>query len=67
MSRNDRANIQSVRSFNRFYTKQIGLLEASYLKSSFSLAEVRVLYELAHLHKLTATELGKELNLMPAI
>src|SRR6185369_1991724 len=63
MANDNTARIQIVRSFNRFYTKQIGLLQSSYLKSSFSLAEVRVLYELAHTESATATSLGRELGL----
>ncbi|HZS47432.1 MAG TPA: helix-turn-helix domain-containing GNAT family N-acetyltransferase [Blastocatellia bacterium] len=55
--------IQSIRRFNRFYTKQIGILESSYLQSSFSLTQVRVLYELAHCDSTTATELAKGIGL----
>src|SRR5581483_9559202 len=51
--------IQSIRRYNRFYTKQIGILESSYLQSSFSLTQVRVLYELAHCDSTTPTELAK--------
>ena len=54
--------VQAVRSFNRFYTRQIGLLHKDYLKSTFSLTEVRVLYELAHRAESTAAEVGKELG-----
>jgi DNA-binding MarR family transcriptional regulator/GNAT superfamily N-acetyltransferase len=54
--------VEAVRRFNRFYTRQIGLLHKGYLKSAFSLTEVRVLYELAHRAKSTAVELSKELG-----
>ncbi len=57
--------VQAIRSFNRFYTKQIGVLREGLLKSPFSLTEVRVLYEIAHREKATASELCKELDLDP--
>lgn len=53
----------SVRSFNRFYTKQIGLLRKGYLDSPFSLGEGRVLYELVHRKHPLAVEISKELDL----
>jgi DNA-binding MarR family transcriptional regulator/GNAT superfamily N-acetyltransferase len=55
--------VDTVRRFNRFYTRQIGVLREGFLKSPYSLAQVRVLYEIAHRDKSTATELGKELGL----
>ncbi len=55
--------VDAVRRFNRFYTRQIGLLAKGYLESPFTLAEVRVLYELAHRDTPTAAEIGKALGL----
>jgi DNA-binding MarR family transcriptional regulator/N-acetylglutamate synthase-like GNAT family acetyltransferase len=56
-------HIDSMRRFNRFYTRQIGLLDEGLLNSPFSLTEVRTLYELAHREQLTAVELCNELGL----
>jgi DNA-binding MarR family transcriptional regulator/GNAT superfamily N-acetyltransferase len=55
--------IEAVRRFSRFYTRKIGALQDGYLRSPFSLTEARVLYELAHREKTTASELGTELAL----
>jgi DNA-binding MarR family transcriptional regulator/GNAT superfamily N-acetyltransferase len=55
--------VDAVRRFNRFYTRQIGLLGKGYLDSPFTLAEVRVLYELAHRETPTAAEIAKALGL----
>jgi DNA-binding MarR family transcriptional regulator/GNAT superfamily N-acetyltransferase len=54
-----------VRNFNRFYTRQIHLLQEGILDSPLSLAEARVLFELAHRENPTATELSAELGLDP--
>jgi DNA-binding MarR family transcriptional regulator/GNAT superfamily N-acetyltransferase len=55
--------VDAVRGFNRFYTKQIGVLHEGLLGSPLSLTEVRILYELAHRERPTAAVLGKELGL----
>ena len=55
--------IAAMRAFNRFYTRQMGLLDESLLKSTFSLAESRVIYELAHRDGLVATDLVRDLGL----
>ena len=51
-----------IRAFNRFYTRKIGVLDGT-ASSPFSLAEARVLYELAHREQPTATDIRKELGL----
>ncbi len=51
------ARISAVRKFNRFYTRKIGVLEGGLPKSDLSLAEVRVLYELAQEDGATATSI----------
>jgi DNA-binding MarR family transcriptional regulator/GNAT superfamily N-acetyltransferase len=57
--------VAAIRAFNRFYTRQIGLLSESHLDSDFSLTEVRVLYELAHRDRPTASAIARDLALDP--
>lgn len=57
------AQVERMRRFNRFYTHKIGLLEDSKLYDPFSLAETRVLYELAHRERVTASDLVREFGI----
>lgn len=48
---------REIRRFNRFYTRQIGVLAEDLLDTPFSLAEARVIYEIAHSEPVTAASL----------
>jgi DNA-binding MarR family transcriptional regulator/GNAT superfamily N-acetyltransferase len=54
--------VSILRAFNRFYTRKIGVLDGM-ASTPFSLAEARVLYELAHRERPTATDIRTELGL----
>jgi DNA-binding MarR family transcriptional regulator/ribosomal protein S18 acetylase RimI-like enzyme len=60
----DRA-VEAVHRFNRFHTRLTGALDAPWLGSGLSLAQVRVLYELAHRDAPSAAELAAELTMDP--
>jgi DNA-binding MarR family transcriptional regulator/GNAT superfamily N-acetyltransferase len=57
--------IDEVRGFNRFYTREIGLLNRSLPATDLSLPEARVLYELAQASAegRTAAEIGRSLGM----
>jgi DNA-binding MarR family transcriptional regulator len=56
-------HIANIRSFNRFYTGVLGLLDKYILNSRYTLPEVRILYELATRESLTATNLIETLQI----
>jgi DNA-binding MarR family transcriptional regulator/predicted GNAT family acetyltransferase len=55
--------IAAVRRFNRFYTRQIGVLRKTFLDSPYSLGEARALYEMADNKSPTATDIACSLDL----
>jgi DNA-binding MarR family transcriptional regulator/GNAT superfamily N-acetyltransferase len=55
--------VADIRAFNRFYTRWVGALERHHLGSSLSLAEARVLYELAHRPGMIARDIIQQLGL----
>src|SRR6187549_3788170 len=55
--------VTAVRAFNRFHTRFAGLLDSHYLDSDLSLAEARLLYEIATRVAPLASELQSELGL----
>jgi DNA-binding MarR family transcriptional regulator/GNAT superfamily N-acetyltransferase len=55
--------VGTVRRFNRFYTRKIGVLQEGLLGSQLSLTEGRVLFELAQREPATASALAQELEL----
>jgi DNA-binding MarR family transcriptional regulator/N-acetylglutamate synthase-like GNAT family acetyltransferase len=55
--------VGEVRAFNRFYTREIRLLDAHLPDSSLSLPDARVVYELAKNDNLTAADLGRRLDM----
>lgn len=57
------ARVAAVRQFNRFYTRQIGLLQDGLVNTRFSLTEGRVLYELAQHPATTASLIAGALGL----
>jgi len=63
VSRETESRVAAMRRFSRFYTRRLGVLDDRFLGSPFSLAEARVLYELAQRDRPTATEIGASLDL----
>ena len=55
--------IDDIREFNRKYIAFIGILNNSYLKSKYSLVEVRVMSTILKNQNITANEIVKKLNI----
>lgn len=66
MKINKRILIEDIRKFNRFYTGILGLLNRYYLDSGYTLAEVRILFELNDLGICTANTMIQKLNIDPS-
>ncbi len=56
-------DVPAVRAFNRFWTQQIGLLQAGLLDTPYSLTEARVLFELAQDESTDLADLRSALRL----
>jgi DNA-binding MarR family transcriptional regulator/GNAT superfamily N-acetyltransferase len=56
-------HVDAVRRFNRFYTRRVGALRAGLLGSPYPLPEARLIYEIGHRRRCTATELATDLDL----
>jgi DNA-binding MarR family transcriptional regulator/GNAT superfamily N-acetyltransferase len=56
-------HIAALRRFNRFYTRQIGVLRRNFLDSPYSLGEARLLYEIASGRGTTASDIARALDL----
>ncbi|MCW9021670.1 MAG: MarR family transcriptional regulator, partial [Sedimenticola sp.] len=57
--------IDQIRSFNRFYTRHIGILDEGFLGQPLNLPEIRVLFEVAKESTLNATALADYLRMDP--
>jgi DNA-binding MarR family transcriptional regulator/GNAT superfamily N-acetyltransferase len=55
--------IQAVRGFNRFFTRFVGALDADFLGTGMSLAEARLLFEIARAEAPVAADLQKALEM----
>lgn len=55
--------VAAIRSFNRFFTKVIGLLSEGLLQTPYSLTEARVVFELANSDTMEVVELRRGLGL----
>ena len=59
------SSVEAVRSFNRVFTRRIGVLREGLLHTPYSLTEARILFELARCEDTIASDLSRELGLDP--
>jgi DNA-binding MarR family transcriptional regulator/GNAT superfamily N-acetyltransferase len=57
------SQVAAVRSFSRFYTSKLGIIEPKLLDSPWTLQEARIIYEIAERQTCTATDLVRALGL----
>jgi len=57
--------IDAVRRFNRFFTRQIGVLREGLLHTPYSLTDARLLFEIARRDEVSASDLSRDLGLDP--
>jgi len=55
--------IDKIRSFNRFYTNVIGLLDQHFLDTPYSLTEGRVLYEISQMDECSAKKIRENISI----
>jgi DNA-binding MarR family transcriptional regulator len=55
--------VAEIRSFNRFYTNIIGILDRHILESPFSLSEARIMFEIHKTGSCTAREIKNTINM----
>lgn len=56
-------SMKTIREFNRYYTRKIGVLNEGLLDSPFTLTEARLLFEIGSHEDITAAALGEQLGL----
>ena len=59
----DPKTIQEIRSFNRYYTIILGLLDKHLLQGNYTLVEARVMFELSQNKKITSSKLIQILHI----
>jgi DNA-binding MarR family transcriptional regulator/GNAT superfamily N-acetyltransferase len=57
--------IAEIRQFSRFYTREVGALDAGHLDTPYSLTEARLIYEVATRGETTAAEVARAMGTDP--